>query len=127
MNKFIVYYEDGTTFEGNPLQHDWKKIDETKIIVKLEYVFNKAGVLMEGYKEYNHLLEYAQMGAKGLQRILLMGRTDEESQIVVLDLKQNKCYRDYKPAYREYGDQILNGWQKGKLTTPKAAFRKVRQ
>ncbi len=125
MKKFTVHYEDGTKFEGEPLKHDWYKIDETKIIVKLEYVFDKVGILMEGYKEYNHLLEFSQMGSKGLQRVLLMGRTNEESEIVVLDFARNNCHRDYKPAYREYGDQILNGWQRGKLGTPRSAFRKV--
>jgi hypothetical protein len=125
MNKFTVFYEDGTKFEGDPLARDWNKIDETKSIVKLEYYFNNVGVMMEGYKQYNHALEHAYTGKKGLQRILLMGRTNEESELIILDLANNKCYKDYKPAYREYGDQILNGWQKGKLGTPKAAFKKI--
>jgi len=66
------------------------------------------------------------MGAKGLQRILLMGRSNGETEIVVLDFVKNKVYKDYKPVYREYGDQILNGWQKGKLDNPKASFKKVK-
>lgn len=126
MNKFTVFYESGTKFEGNPLEHDWYKIDESKKIIKLEYFFNNIGVKMEGYREYNHCLEYTSMGAKGLQRILLMGRTNGETAIVVLDFVKNKVYKDYKPVYREYGDQILNGWQKGKLDNPKASFKKVK-
>ncbi|KKK78528.1 hypothetical protein LCGC14_2842680 [marine sediment metagenome] len=126
MNKFTVFYEGGSQFSGGPLDHDWYKIDEGKKIIKLEYFLDKIGVMLEGYIEYNHCLEYAAMGAKGVQRILLMGRTNEETEIVVLDLKQNKVYKDYKPKYREYGEQILNGWQKGKLDKPKAVFKKIK-
>jgi len=80
---------------------------------------------MEGYRQYNHCIEYATMGRKGIQKILLMGRTHDVTEIIVLDLKQNKVYKDYKPIYREYGQQILNGWQKGMLTTPRAIFKKL--
>jgi len=126
MNKFTVFYSDKTQFSGNPLAHDWYKIDITKQIIKLEYFFDKVGIVMEGYRQYNHCLKYAAMGQKGLQKIMLMGRTNEETEIVVLDLKQNKVYKDFKPKYREYGQQILNGWQKGMLMIPKSTFRKIK-
>ena len=125
MNKFIVTYEDNTQFSGDPLKSEWKKIDETKKITKLEYLLDKIYIVMEGYKQYNHLLECAGLGQKGILRILLMGRTDEQTEIIVLDLKQNKIYKDFKPCYREYGEQILVGWQRGLLTTPKSIFKKI--
>lgn len=126
MNKFIVYYEDGTQFSGNPLKHDWYKIDETLKIIKFEYFFGKIGIVMEGFRQYNHLLEYHELGGKKLRRILLMGRTHDQTDIIVLDLKFNKVYKEVKPIYREYGKQILNGWQKGMLTTPQIKFKNLK-
>ena len=125
MNKFIVTYEDNTTFSGDPLNSDWIKIDESKKIIKLDYLLDKILISMEGYKQYNHLLECVGLGGKGIQRILLMGRTNAETEIIVLDLKQNKVYKDFKPCYREYGNQILNGWQEGLLNNPKSNFKKI--
>ena len=124
MNKFIVTYKDGTNFQGDPLKSEWKLIDYTKKITKLEYFLDKICICMEGYAEYAHFKECLGLGQKGINRILLMGRTNEETEIVVIDLKQNKIYKDFKPKYREYGDQVLAYWQQGVLTTPKITIKK---
>jgi len=125
MNKFTVFYNDGTNFSGNPLKSEWKKIDDTKQIIKLEYILDKICITMEGYKQFNHLLECVAFGQKGIQKIFLMGRTNEQTEIIILDLKLNKIYKDFKPCYREYGEQILDGWQEGLLSTPKSSFKKI--
>ena len=125
MNKFTITYEDNTQFNGDPLKGDWKNIDDTKVIIKLEYLIDKIYISMEGYSQYAHFKECVGMGQKGINKILLMGRTNEETEIIVLDLKQNKIYKDFKPKYREYGNQVLAYWQEGKLTTPKSTFRKI--
>jgi len=125
MNKFVVYYTDETKFEGNPLKAEWMKINQTKKINKLEYFFGGLYVAMEGYSEYNHLLEYVAMGATGIEKIMLMGRTNEDTEVIVFDLKNKKFYKNFKSKYREYGNQILAGWQQGNLTTPKSIFKKV--
>lgn len=126
MNKFTVFYEDGTNFSGNPLKSEWKKIDVTKKIIKLEYFAGDFCITMEGFRQYNHLLECVGFGNKGITKILLMGRTFEQTEIVVLDLQRHKIYKDFKPLYREYGEQILDGWQKGMLTTPKSSLKKIK-
>lgn len=125
MNKFIVTYEDNTQFAGDPFKSEWMKIDSTKIIIKFEYVLNNLYIAMEGYKSYNHLIEYIALGNKGIHKIFLMGRTEGDTEVIVLDIKNNKIYKDFKPCYREYGQQILNGWQEGKLTTPKSLFKRL--
>ena len=126
MNKFTVFYDDGTNFSGDPFKSEWKKIDVTRQIIKLEYILSNFCVVMEGYRQYNHLLEYIAMGQKSISRILLMGRTFDNTEIIVFNLKTNKIYKEIKPLYREYGDQILNGWQKGMLMTPKSTFKKIK-
>jgi hypothetical protein len=125
MNKFTVFYADTTEFSGDPFNSEWKKIDDTKQIIKVQYVCGNSCIIMEGYEEYNHTLECIGLGQKGIARILLMGRTSGETEIVVLDIRQHKIYKDFKPRYREYGSQILDGWQQGKLTTPKCFFKKL--
>ena len=126
MNKFTVTFSDETQFSGDPLNSDWKKIDDTKQITKLEYVLGNICVIMEGYAQYNHTLECVGLGQKGILKILLMGRTDKESEIIILDMKQKKIYKDFKPCYKEYGNQILDGWMNGLLTTPKSTFKKIK-
>lgn len=123
MNKFTVFYSDGTNFSGNPLQRDWDKIDVVKQIIKLEYLYDKVSIVMEGYKQYNHLKEMHGMSRTGLAKIMLMGRTNNNTEIIVLDLKKNKIYKEFKPIYQEYGKQILRGWQKGMLMIPKSMWK----
>ena len=72
MNKFIVTYEDNTEFSGDPLKPEWSKIDETKKIIKLEYILDKIYVCMEGYSQYAHFKECVGFGQKGINRILLI-------------------------------------------------------
>lgn len=125
MNKFTVIYDDNTELSGNPLNSEWKKIDDAKEIIRLIYQLGNSCIIMEGYKQYNHLLEFVSLGVKGLNRVLLMGRTDADTEIIILDVRNGKIYKDFRPCYQEYGKQILDGWQKGKLTTPKSYFKKL--
>jgi|SRR3972149_5807686 len=125
MNNFIIEYTDGTQFQGNPLESDWVKIDASKSIKKLTYTFGNSGVILEGYSEYNHLLECVALGQKGITAILLMGRMEDKTEIIIFDLKRNQLYKKITTKYEEYGNQILNGWQKGELNNPRAYFKKI--
>ena len=125
MNQFTVLYSDGTHFSGDPLKSEWKNIDESKQIIKLQYILGNHCVVMEGYSQYNHTLECVGLGAKGVTRILLMGRKEEETEIVVFDLIKKNLYKEVKPKYQEYGNQILDGWQEGLINNPKSYFKKV--
>lgn len=126
MNKFTVFYDDGTNFSGDPFKSEWNNIDVARQIIKLEYIYGNFCIIMEGYRMYNHLLECVGLGQKGITRILLMGRTNDNTEIIVIDLKYNKIYKEFKPLYQEYGKQILNGWQKGMMMKPKSTFKKMK-
>jgi hypothetical protein len=54
-----------------------------------------------------------------------MGRTAEATEIIVINLKAKKIYKESKDKYREYGNQILNGWKRGNLQNPKCYFKKL--
>ena len=125
MNTFKILYTDGTEVIGDAFEGDWKKLDDTKQIVKLEYVLGNSCILMEGFKQYNHLKECLGMQVRGYSRVILMGRTEGNSLLIVFDLKTNQIYKLEKPYGEEYGKQILAGWQDGKLTTPQVRFKKL--
>lgn len=125
MDKFTVFYDDESHFSGNPLKRDWNKIDSTKKIIKLEYNLGNILIIMEGYKQYNHTKERLGMGRNGIGRILLMGRTNGDTEIIIIDLIKKKIGKQLKPCYEEYGKQILAGWQEGKLNNPKSTFKKL--
>ncbi len=125
MNKFTVFYNDGSKFSGDPMKHDWNLVDDTKQIIKLEYVYGNSCVIMENYGQYNHLKEKLGYQKRGIARILLMGRKEDTTDIIIFDLKNKKIYKEVKPLYQEYGKQILAGWQKGLLNNPKSYFKKI--
>jgi len=125
MNKFLITYTDGTVFEGDPFVGDWKKIDDTKQIAKLDYVLGNSCITMEGFKQYNHFKERLGMQVQGYSKVILMGRTEGNSLLIIFDLKTNQLYKVEKSFGEEYGKQILTGWQEGKLTTPQVRFKKL--
>ncbi len=125
MNKFLITYIDGTTFEGDPFIGDWLKVDNTKQIAKFEYVLGNSCIIMEGFKEYNHFKERLGMQVQGYSKVILMGRTEGNSLLIIFDLQTNKLYKVEKPFGEEWGKQILAGWQDGKLTTPQVRFKKL--
>ncbi len=125
MNKFKVLYTDGTEFEGDPFEGDWKKLDDTKQIVKLEYVLGNSCIIMEGFKEYNHCKERLGLQVKGYSKVILMGRGEGNSLLIIFDLLENKIYKVEKPYGEEYGKQILDGWQEGQLVKPTVRFKKL--
>jgi len=127
MKQFKVTYEDATTFVGNPLKREWNNIDVTKKIIKLEYVLEDRVITLEGYRQYNHLIEYVAFAQKGINKIMLMGRTFDMTEILVIDLKTKQIYKKETPIYKEYGQQILAGWQKGMMMTPKMTMRKFKK
>ena len=125
MNKFLITYIDGTTFEGDPFIGDWLKVDNTKQIAKFEYVLGNSCIIMEGFKEYNHFKERLGMQVQGYSKVILMGRTEGNSLLIIFDLQTNKLYKVEKPFGEEWGKQILAGWCDGKLTIPQVRFKKI--
>ena len=125
MNRFKILYTDGTEFEGDPFIGDWKKVDDTKQIAKLEYVLGNSCITMQGFKQYNHCKERLGLQVKGYSKVILMGRTEDNSLLIIFDLLNNKIYKVEKPYGEEWGKQVLDGWQEGKLTTPEVRFKKL--
>ncbi len=120
MNKFKILYTDGTEFEGDPFGGGWNQINVTKQIAKLEYVLGNSCIIMEGFKQYNHFKERLGLQVKGYSKVILMGRTDGNTLLIIFDLLKKKIYHIEKPCGEEYGKQILAGWIDGLLTTPEA-------
>ncbi len=125
MEGFKILYTDGSEVEGNSFKGDWKQLNDTKQIVKLQYVLGNSCIIMEGFKQYNHCKERLGLQVKGYSKVILMGRTKGNSLLIIFDLLENKIYKVEKPYGEEYGKQILDGWQEGKLTTPQVRFKKL--
>ena len=120
--RFTVQYEDDTSFSGFTMERDWMKIDESKKIIRAIFVFNNSQVILEGYKQYNHVIEKVAFGKSGISRFMYMGRKENSTDIFVIDLLNKRMFKKELPIYQEYGKQILNGWQEGKLNNPRMLF-----
>ncbi len=125
MNGFKILYTDGTEAEGDSFKGDWKQLNVTKQIAKLQYVLGNSCVVMEGFKEYNHLKERVGLQVKGYTKVLLMGRTNGNSLVIIFDLIKKNILKIEKPYGEEWGKQILDGWQEGQLTKPTVRFKKL--
>ncbi len=125
MNEFKILYTDKSIFEGDPFAGDWVKVDDTKQISKLEYILGNSYIIMEGFKQYNHLKERVGLQVKGYTKVILMGRTEGNSTLIIFDLLKNKIHKVQKLYGEEYGKQILNGWKQGMLNNPKVYFKKL--
>ncbi len=125
MNKFTILYTDGTTMVGDPFNGDWNNVDDTKQIVKLEYILGNSCITMEGFKQYNHCKERLGMQVSGYKQVILMGRTKGNSLLIIFDLQNNRIYKLEKPFGEEWGKQILAGWREGKLDNPQVRFKKL--
>ena len=124
-NGFKILYTDGTEVEGDSFEGDWKQLNVTKEIAKLQYVLGNSCVVMEGFKEYNHLKECVGLQVKGYTKVILMGRTNGKSLVIIFDLINNKIVKLEKPYGEEFGKQVLDGWRKGKLDNPRANIKNL--
>lgn len=127
-SEFFIDYDKPTDClsHGNGFCGDWTKVDDNNKILRLTYVFGDIKVVMSGYKEYNHLLEYIALGVKGVTKIMLMGRDSEKTTIITFDLKTKKISKDIRYHGKEYGNQILSGWKNGELNTPETKVERIK-
>ncbi len=125
MNKFTIFYSDKSQFTGDPFKRDWDLIDKNKKIIKFVYIIGNKCIVMEGFQQYNHFKEMLGLQAKGMSKILLMGRRKKDTLIITFDLINNKIFQKMVVHGKEYGKQTLAGWKEGILTTPKAYFKKL--
>lgn len=143
---FVVYFEDGSVVQGNPLgspDTGWNHLPD-KPISKLAYI-NPYGdtIVLQGYQEYNHMLECLMpMGQRPyITDVYLMGakacsehsesacseHSESNAQVVVYRLNAfQKTPEDpiqvgdvsvrVCPRGREYLDSETWGWRKGAHT-----------
>lgn len=111
---YQLTYLDNSTYTGQSLSNDWDNAPN-KPIKKLVYCFNKKNYVFEGYKEYIHLKEnvVSLNGKKGITQIVIIGRKEFESHLLIINFLKKKVYREVMPIGEEYNNLILNGWKKG--------------
>jgi len=120
MNGFKLYFEDGTSFMGQSIpKSDWSKAPEKKII-KMEYTLGNQTRVLQGYKQYNHLIEnYAILGAGvSIRAVYLMARRKTTTLIITFDIQNKRVFIRHVKYGNEYGKQILSGWKEGLLNNP---------
>ena len=109
-----LFYADDTFFTGQSLNGDWKKAPE-KPIKEMVYVLGEKTIKLTGFKEYNHCVEiiHTITKQKSIARILLMGRNEKTSDLIVIDLKQKKVFKQTVLHGKEYNGMIITGWKEG--------------
>ena len=112
---FTITFNDDTTFEGNLFNKDWGKIDETKAIKEIVFVYGGRRIKMENFREYNLTMEiHSVFGKKQqLRNITLTGRDDNYSTLLMFDFKEGEVVRKVVTKYTEYGNLIATTWKKG--------------
>jgi len=138
---FQVFFNDNTIFVGEVFKGEWNTVPG-KPIEKLIYNIGNKKFFFEGFSEYNHIIlestkfsrDQNPVHRKG--HILVMGRGNDVTQIIHLDLIRQKVKRTELPVYEEHriveelgwkNHLILLGWYKGillenpKILTNKAA------
>jgi hypothetical protein len=91
----------------------------TDPIQRVKYDFCGKKITMEGYEEYNHLVEkiYSIIGnAPSTRYVYLMGKTQNKIEIIILDQKNNRYKRCESKIGEEYNGRPSTGWKKGSPT-----------
>ena len=118
---FSIEFDDGTKFKGESLPNSqWNKIPK-KTIKTIVYNIGNRLILLEGYKQYNHLHhnQALMVGKKHfVSKVLLMGRTQDTTQIIEIDLTSGRIVPYVRNHGKEFMNQILSGWNEGVLHNP---------
>lgn len=117
---YKIFLTEGE-FSGKSTDGSWKKAPDVPI-VKMEYYYTMTRKLvLQGYKEYNHLVEkMAIVGTNEtiLSKIFVMGRTETETHIFTIDLRSRRVSSSVVPIGQEYNGQVISGWKPGVLNNP---------
>jgi len=122
--QFRIIFSDKTVYEGNSLKGDWNHVPE-KTIQSLRFSLDKFTLVLENYREYNHLIEKIsiQGNTEKVSRILILGRKDNSSDMFEFNLRNGKILRYDVNKYAEFGNQIIMGWTPGiKEGSPKFKY-----
>lgn len=124
---FNITFNDNSCFLGESFNSDWLKVPELPI-QRLIFSFGGLRLTLNGYEEYNHLIEnIALMGKRNIvSKILIIGRKHNDAYIFEFDLRNKKFQKNVLPIGQEYNNMILKGWKKGISTEPKYLIEKIR-
>ena len=86
-----------------------------KPVKRFVYNFNGKNIVLENFKQYHHLVErYVKVGGKTvIPQILLIGRKENESHLVIINFKKKKVYKEVVELGKEYNNMIITGWKDG--------------
>ena len=121
---YKIVFEDNTEFNGGvPKDSKWNEMPNKKIKILL-YNLKDRILSLEGYREYNHIVEKCTgVGNKidMVSKILLMGKVDDVVHIITIDFVKGKLLKNITPIGKEYNNKpIISGWKKGlKSSHPK--------
>lgn len=101
---YQLTFVDGTIFKGNSLDGSWKTVPN-KPIKEFLYFFGTKKILLKDYKSYNHLIEKVNILGKeaAISMVLLIGRKETESDLIIIDFKNGKLFKEVVEMGNEYG------------------------
>jgi len=111
---FKLEYVDGSEAYGNLFKGDWKKVPE-KEIKCIVFAFLNKRLKLEGFKEYNILVERCQSlsGGERILKVSVVGRKENGSEVWEFDLDLRQLKRIIKPCFMEFDGMMVRGWRKG--------------
>jgi hypothetical protein len=115
MSLFSIVYNDETTFEGGTVL-DSKWNDIIKPIKSLTYHLGNISIYLEGYKEYNHILEITTIlnsNQPFISKILLLAYDGNKVIIFKFDLIKQTFNKVIRIKDREYNKKPASGWKRG--------------
>lgn len=117
---YKLFLQEGI-FTGKSIDGSWKTPLDTPIL-KMEYYYTMSRKLvLQGYKEYNHLVEKLAVigtGQEVLSKIIICGRTNVNTDVFTIDLKTRLISHKQVEIGQEYNRQELRGWKIGLLDNP---------
>lgn len=138
---YKVTFTNKTIFLGNSFDGSWNKMPEKLIITKMEYMFGKRKLVMEGFEAYHHsYTQYILSGrVKKITGLYLMGKIGNKVEVFYYDIRLKKPFKYFalwgeelkSPVYKNNSivgwqqDQPAGGWRDGiKCDSPKMLIEK---
>ena len=111
---YIIIFEDGTRFIGGSLENSlWNNIPD-KRIKRIQYKYKGHIFILEGYENYNHIIEKSFVNNKDIiLKIILMGKISLQVESIVIDVKSNQAFRVLCDWGKEYRNFPTTGWKLG--------------
>jgi len=113
--KFNLVFTDDTQIEGDTLRNDWKNLPVNKKIKSFSFTWGGVAIYFENYRQYNHFVVYEAKDKHTyvLDKILIMARLENVTDIITYDLKTKRAKKDTVAIGHEYKQNILPAWQEG--------------